>query len=355
MIRKYIATFIFCGFLSQLAFAKAEAKQEADLAVKVVSTNTIIHRTDGSEITYITRRAIQDGAIHENVDTNSKIPILLFVDGSGCYSARWETVHFLWELPKWLETKAASIVVDKPGMAPEMGAPEICPKDFAKYYSIDQRILDNLRVIQHLRKHANWWNGEIRLFGWSDGGAMGAHISAYTPEVVRAVLGGMGGGIPMSKLFEDYLACAEDRLEDGISKQECVKALRVQFAEIRDNPTSSKTWSGDANTYKVWATRLDQQEYYLFKDFSIPFLIVHGELDRNGIPVQSARTLVKWLERDGVKNFQYWEVPGMRHSYNSLGPKRGKIFRETMLKWLFEMPLGENGPPNFGADEEKLK
>ncbi|MDP5211093.1 S9 family peptidase, partial [Microbulbifer sp. 2205BS26-8] len=234
---------------------------------------------------------------------HSKVPIVLFVDGSGCYSARRESLQSFWKLPEW--TQAALLIVDKPGMKPGMGVPKACPDEFANYYSVDQRVFDHLRAIQYLRKNAAWWNGEIRLFGWSDGGAMGAHIAAYTPEVVRAVLGGMGGAIPMSQQFEDFIICAEDRLQESQSKQDCVQKLRVQFQEIRDNPTSKKTWSGDHNTYKAWSTRLDQMEYYLMRELTIPFLVVHGELDRDGTPVQSARLLVDWLRRDDVTNFEY--------------------------------------------------
>lgn len=299
---------------------------------------TVIHRTDGSEITVIIKRPSL---------VSAKIPILLFVDGSGCFSARWEQVQSHWKLPNWLEDKVASVIVDKPGMEPEMGAPSVCPQEFSKYYSVDQRVFDHLRVVQHLRKHADWWNGEIFLFGWSDGGAIGAHIAAYTPEVTRAVLGGMGGAIPMSKQFEDYFICAKDRMDDKQSRDECIEGLQVQFEKIRQNPTPNKSWSG-SDTYKTWATRLDQMEYYLLKDLTIPYLIVHGELDRDSTPVQSARVLVDWLNRDNIKNFEYWEVPGMKHSPKSLGPVRSLLVREAMLKWLFELPTGKGGPPTFG-------
>jgi len=51
--------------------------------------------------------------------------------------------------------------------------------------------------------------------------------------VKKAVLGGLGGGIPMWKQFEDYIICAEDRTEN---REECVAGIRKNFAEIRNNP-----------------------------------------------------------------------------------------------------------------------
>ncbi len=311
----------------------------AGAQAETTSQLTNIKRTDNSEIQFITQR---------DLVKSTKIPVVLFIDGSGCYSARWEKVFSYWALPTFLHGSAASIVVEKPGMKPEMAVPKKCPDEFLQYYSIDQRVLDHLRVIQHLRKHASWWNGEIYLLGWSDGAAIGARVAAYTPEVKRAVLGGMGGAIPMKQHFKDVFACAPERFENKQARDACIEGLNEQFEKIRTNPTWKSTWGGADNSYKVWATRLDQIEYHLLKDFSIPFLVVHGGKDRNSVPVENARTLMKWLKRDGVKNVEYWEIAEMKHATRSLGKSRSELVRVAMIKWLFSQDPGIGGPPNFG-------
>ena len=205
---KYTIVMLMMAFI--ISGAQAESK-----------THVInIKRTDNSEIQFITQ--------HDFVKS-TKIPILLFIDGSGCYSARWEKVFSYWALPTFLHGNAASIVVEKPGMKPEMAVPEKCPDEFLQYYSIDQRVLDHLRVIQYLRKHADWWNGEIYLLGWSDGAAIGARVAAYTPEVKRAVFGGMGGAIPMRQHFEDVFACAPEKFEKKQARDACIAGINEQF------------------------------------------------------------------------------------------------------------------------------
>jgi pimeloyl-ACP methyl ester carboxylesterase len=287
---------------------------------------------------------------------NRKIPIVLFIDGSGCYSAKWESGGpRLFVLPEAARANFASVIVEKPGLTigqppPKPGPDQKCPDEFLKHYSIDTRTNDHLRTLQHLRKYAaDWWNGDVLVYGYSDGGMIGAQLASATPEVKRAVLGGMGGGIAMAKLFEDYMICKPNE-KDVAVRESCLADLRLQFNEMRDNPTSKKTWSGPDNSYKVWATRLDALEYILIRDLTIPFLIVHGELDQVSTPVESARALVDQLKKHGVKDFTYWEIPGIKHAFSSLPLDRALGVGQATVNWLLGIPFDKYGPPNFDKD-----
>lgn len=313
----------------------------AILSAPLSSTAETIHveRLDGSLVKLIIERP----------EGKSDIPIIIFIDGSGCVSVERERFQQYSRLPEGFEEQAAKMFVDKSGVTP-MDNGKDCSQTYKETDSIDQRVFDHLRAIQHLRKHAPWWNRQILLFGWSDGGTIGASIAAYTPEVKRAVFGGTGGGIPMTAQFEDYVICTPDRTED---RDVCIKELREMYDEIRDNPSANKTWFGDFNTYKAWASRLDAVEYNLIKDLDIPLLFVHGELDRDSVPVEAARELVRLLREEADVDFEYWEVPDMDHGTRSLGEERGNSVRIAMLNWLLDQPLGIGGPPDFGksADE----
>lgn len=278
--------------------------------------------------------------------TATKLPLVLIIDGSGCVSSRREDFREnSLAVGGRVGRAVATLAVEKPGVEAGAGWGTKCSETFLRYYSIDQRVLDHLRAIQHLRKHASWWNGEMYLFGWSDGGLIGAQVAAYTPEVKRAVLGGTGGGIPMTQQFERYSMCAPDRAKDP---EACVANLRKQFQEIRDNPAPLKTWSGEDNSYRTWATRLDAVEYNLIKDLNIPVLIAHGALDRDGTPVESARELMRLLEADGRTHAEYWEIPSMGHGIGNVEPVRREKLRSAMFNWLFAQPTGPGGPPTFG-------
>ena len=77
---------------------------------------------------------------------------------------------------------------------------------------------------------------------------------------------------------------------------------------------------------------------------------MHGELDRDSVPVEAARELVRKLDEDKHTGYEYWEIPDMEHSIGNLDAERAEKIRLAMLDWLFDKPPGNGGPPDFGAD-----
>lgn len=309
----------------------------AQLSISWAET-IVIPREDGSDLSLLLERPSGE----------SGFPIILFIDGSGCGGASRDEFRAFTRLPEWLDGSVATLVVEKPGVEATADGSQ-CSETFAKYYSVDRRVFDHLRAFQYLRRHAPRWNGEVYLLGWSEGALIGVSVSAYTPEVKRAVFGGLGGGISMARQFEDYMICSPDRTE---SREDCIGNLRAQFDEIRSNPTPDETWLGADNSYRVWATRLDVVEFNLIRDFGIPILIVHGSEDRDSIPVEAARELVRLLETEGEVDFEYWEVPEMGHALYPLDEERSELLRLAMLNWLFGRNPGPGGPPDFGDQLE---
>ena len=298
----------------------------------------VIPRQDGSDLSLLL----------EMPPAEYGFPILLFIDGSGCGGAARDQFRTFTRLPEWLDGSIATLVVEKPGVAATADGSQ-CSETFAKYYSQDQRVLDHLRAFQYLRRHVPSWNGKAYVLGWSEGASIGVSVSAYTPEVNRAAFGGLGGGISMARQFEDYMICSPDRTE---SREDCISNLRAQFDEIRSNPSPEETWLGADNSYRVWATRLDGVEFNLISDFSIPILIVHGSEDRDSVPVEAARELIRLLEAEGEVDFEYWEVPEMGHGLYSMDEDRSELLRLAMLDWLFERDPRPGGPPDFGSHLE---
>ena len=210
----------------------------------------------------------------------------------------------------------ARIAVEKPGVDHEASYPSECSEEFLKYYTIEQRVTDHLRVLQHLTAEASWWNGELLIWGWSDGGDIAAQLTAYYPNVTRAILGAMGGGFTMEEHFKDFWVCPKERLGD--KRAACIAQLDAQFQEMFDNPTWTKTWSGPDNAWKVWPGRLRSRLVNVLQDNTSPILIVHGEKDFDSTPVASARKLVKELQDAGNTSFTYWEIPNMEHGWSKL-------------------------------------
>ena len=264
-------------------------------------------------------------------DDGATVPILLVIDGSGCTGQQRPSTWHNYDPNHYPQHRYARVMVEKPGVEPEAADLSAeCSDDFKRHYDIDTRVTDHLRVLQHLAATADWWNGELLVWGWSDGGDIGARLVTYRPDTTRAVLGAMGGGLTMAEHFERFWACPEGT-ED---REACLADLRADFDRIYDNPTWRETWSGHDNTNRVWATRLRARLSAPLSDNRVPLLIVHGERDADNTPVESARALVADLREAGNTAFTYWEVPGMEHGWNALPEGRRTALIEGMLDWL---------------------
>ena len=270
---------------------------------------------------------------------NAALPIVLAIDGSMCFPSTSGFIEFL-RSTSWTDRPFALLVVEKPGPTPfpppdaqgnvNIGPDFRCSEEFKQYYSIDQRVLDHLRVIQHLRKTAGWWNRKMYVWGFSDGGRVGSHVGGYVPETRRMVLGGFGGGYGMAREFADHHVCAEGRTKD---RKACLRELEEQFDRIRSTPVASESWNGEANTYKAWASRLDAIEANVLQDVTIPLLIYHGELD-SSVPVASARATAERLSKSNPQ-FIYREIAGMGHGLGSRLPdSESDRLHSEMLAWL---------------------
>lgn len=315
-----------CLFFLFLGCAPAQTAapiDPADIEYFRVDPVTILDKS-GESLTYYVDRPKLSG----------RFPLVLVIDGSGC--GGWRS----YKLDRWMrpdETAPrpfARVFVDKQGVPIDNLREDGCSETFLKTFSIDKRVEDHLRALQHLKAHADWWDGRLYVAGWSDGGDIAAQLTSYYPNVDRALLGAMGGGTTMAEQFRDQFMCPESRFETADERSECITELTSTFEEMTDNPTWTKTWSGDANSYRVWASRLNTRLTPPLLDTKTPILIVHGAEDFNNVPVDSARTLVAALTEAGHESFTYWEVPGMKHGPASLPKNRITPLMNAMRDWL---------------------
>lgn len=323
-IKSNVAAMTFAFLLIFASHGHAQLREET----------LTVTREDGSLIQVMVSRP----------SVSKKVPIVLAIDGSLCIPSRLgSSMERLSPAASGLGPYAL-VTVEKPEPTQpvrdangsfNIGPDFQCTEAFKKYYSIDQRVLDHLRAIQHLRRRADWWDGKLYVWGFSDGGRIGSRVGAFAPETQRMVLGGFGGGAGMASEFEDFHICPEGRVKD---REACLKDLRGQFKEMRDNPTSLKTWNGDSNTWKAWASRLDAVEANILRDLTVPVLIFHGTEDKS-VPVSSARLLAKRLEAPGGPVFVYREIQGMGHSPGSNLPAgQGELLQRELLAWLLGAP-----------------
>lgn len=271
--------------------------------------------------------------IIDRPEAAGQYPILMTIDGSTCRGARMSGIDQFLVPNETSPRPYARIYVTKTGVGPNDDG-TACTEAFLKTYSVDQRLTDHLRVLQHLRATANWWDGQLYIFGWSEGGDIGARLTAYYPNVDRAILGGFGGGTTMFEQFRDIFICPKTPEQTPTDREACTADITQKFETMRDNPTWKRSWAGDDNTYRVWATRLYGRQANILADTQMPILIVHGSEDKKSVHVSSARKLVETLTKESQANITYWEISDMEHSLKSLPEDRKSQIETAMRDWL---------------------
>ena len=266
----------------------------------------------------------------ERFDLAEKVPILLVIDGSGCSGALRTGFASLFRPQYGTLAGYAKLTLTKPGVAPHNADSKDCSAEYRERYSIDSAVTDHLRVLQHLRSRADWWNGKLYIYGWSDGGDIGARLISYYPNVERALLGAQGGGYTMAQHVEDFWDCAADR-NSAEEREACLVEMRGWFQELRDKPLASL---GKGESNQLWRSRIFADLVSILADSTVPLLVMHGAKDRDKTPVESARLLISRLQAEGREQLEYCEIPQMGHGTGSLTPEEGLRLENATLAWL---------------------
>ncbi len=255
-------------------------------AAKGRMTNTLA-RPDGSVIHYEL----------DIPDASKKTALLVLLQGSGCapvaQNASLVTIRTLF-------SDYAALKVDKYGIDPArpLDANDLdCPPEFHAHHTVSQRVADYAGVIEDLRD-APWWNGELVLFGGSEGGLVAA-ILAGQVRADAAVLLSTGGGLPFGEMVRQTIP------------PEGWPTVDKAFATARENPDSAETWAG--SSYRFWADIIDRRVADDMIKAATAFLLIQGGNDPSS-PVDTARIVSDLFAAAGRCNLTYWELPGYNHA-----------------------------------------
>ncbi len=251
--------------------------------------------------------------------TRGRGPMLLMLQGSGCESVD-RNPRLPWMAAR-LAPRHAVVTIEKYGVA--RGADgEGCSAEYWRRNTLQQRVADALQVIAAVR-HQGWWNGELVLFGGSEGGAVAAMLAPLVPETRAVVIWSSGIGLPIGDMIRSALppAMAEE-------------AVRV-FAEARANPTGERQWAGAS--YRWWADSVDLVPARGLLDMAAPVLIIHGTRDASA-PVASARA-ARDLLAGGRTPVVYREYEGYDHfMIDASGVDRRAEVLAAAADWLRRLP-----------------
>jgi len=271
------------------------------------------------------REAVRpDGSkIHWSVDRQREAPrqgILVLAQGSGCLSVdRNENI----ERAKKLLPAFAVVTVEKYGVGPG-DAPtdpyEGCSAAFYQHHTVSQRAVDYEQVLA-ATKGEPWWNGQLVLFGGSEGGAAVAVLASKVAPSAVVVFSTAPG-----QSFRETFKLAVP--------PEVAAQADAQFAKVAANPTSSERWGG--NSYRWWADILDRDLVDDLLAAKTPILVVQGERDQSAPAVVARKTQVRFKEA-GRCNFTYWELAGYDHQMrDAKGVSHLDEVLQRISTWLSE-------------------
>lgn len=253
-------------------------------------------------------------------DARGRGPMLLMLQGSGCESVD-RNPRLPWMAAR-LAPRHAIVTIEKYGVA--RGADgEACSAAYWRRNTLQQRVADALQVIASVRRQG-WWNGELVLFGGSEGGAVAAMLAPLVPETRAVLIWSSGIGLPIGDMIRSALppAMAEE-------------AVRV-FAEARANPTGERTWAGAS--YRWWADSVDLVPARALLQTPAPVLIIHGTRDASA-PVASARAARDLLADGGRIGVTYREYEGYDHfMIDAAGIDRRAEVLGAAADWLRRLP-----------------
>ena len=187
--------------------------------IEATPTDYVLKRNDGSSIYWTIDR--QGG--------EAKQGVLLIAQGSGCMAA---TENPNIANAKKLLPNFAVVTVEKYGVEPHAKPKdpfEGCPAALYAHHTVSQRVIDYQRVLDHLKRE-QWWNGQLVMFGGSEGGAAVAILSPRV-NATAVVIFSSAPGHSFAQLFKMTIP------------PEVAQHADEEFKKIKAAPNSANVWA----------------------------------------------------------------------------------------------------------------
>lgn len=162
-----------------------------DASAGLARQTHVLERADGTQITF-------------HVDRHAKAArqsALLLLQGSGCEPVAANTR--VTSVAPVLAPEHAVITVEKYGVHSASARQNLvdgCSPDYWAGNTLDQRVIDAAQVVARLRQE-RWWNGNLVIFGGSEGGAVAAMLAPIVPETQAVLVFSSGIGVPVGELI----------------------------------------------------------------------------------------------------------------------------------------------------------
>jgi len=313
--------------LSAIALIALIALSALGAARPAAESAALVHhavpRLDGTKIAYY---------LAANAGGN-KQPILLILHGSDCNSIanhprirRFERVA----------TDAVALYIDKYGINTELPWSETddrtdCPDVYLERNTLNQRVLDILRVVGELRESAHWWDGQLFIVGGSEGAIVAESVAPLVPETQGLIIFGFGG-----RWFEnDVLHSVKVSLNaDGESPEAQAGHLAtvrgLLASALRDRDPAKNFWG---YSHAWWASMLEFDQLEALRRVRVPVLALQGSEDED-VDVTGAKEMIRELQSKG-SSITFLEYDGLDHGFRDAeNQSRLDGVIDDMAKWL---------------------
>lgn len=269
---------------------------------------------------------------HNPPPSGKKMPILIFCQGSGYDS---NTGGFLGLLRKF-DSSVVGLGIEKQGVHLGDKGDSLSP-EYIKNNTVYNRLYDYLRVLQYMRAHASWWNGEVYVIGGSEGGLLAGMLASYYPNVRSVAILCFGGGLSFGEAWP-IAAGLQNKVENmrADSIELSIRQAKDTLAMIRNNNRYDLSYSGSDNSYAWWNSIMDLRLSNVLLDVNVPIFLGQGTEDLMA-PPESAEKLNAAFVAAGKKNLFYKLYPGYDHGFNDKNEKShlSEVFREA-IKWMLD-------------------
>jgi pimeloyl-ACP methyl ester carboxylesterase len=248
---------------------------------------------------------------HNQPVGNVKQPVIIFCQGSG-YDSNTEGILQILGI---FENRAVGLAIEKQGVLyGDTG--DSLTMEYKRWNTVYNRLYDYLRVLQYLKLHAAWWDGNVYVIGGSEGGLLAGMIACFYPNVKAVSILSFGGALNFGEAWPVMIGMQKNK--EGATEEDIKKAIDTAKNElnlIESNATYTRSYSGDDNTYAWWNSIAHLRLSNALLDLNIPIYIAHGSQDLMA-PVESARKMKEEFKKSGKSNLYYREYNGFDHAFN---------------------------------------
>ncbi len=259
----------------------------------------------------------KDGpAVHYTISkTESRKPLVLYIQGSGCAPAFFEIQPGVYASTVFsLTTQGHSgdhaiMIVNKPYAAarpPASGGLAIdCSAEFNQYFTLETWV-DHIAVALEHARHLPWVDPDrILVIGISEGAPVAAALAAKDPSVTSLALIGANG---TTQLYDFIVEAYRAKSDTAALKQ--LDEVSKQVNAIQADPYSATKFAW-GHPYRRWTSFMAFSAAEALQNTKARIYLVSGMADQN-VPILSTEVLYSVLRAKG-RSVVFRRIPGAGH------------------------------------------